>query len=995
MASLLASLDSLEKVAGKKSKKEGRKHSKREKEAKKNSEDGVPRLVKKKASRIPLDIQSAIIRGAYETCYETQSEDEDGGVGKKKKKGWKSKHKNVIDPVFLGELEHLIQDISCCQLELKLSTDLWPDRPSDCVPSIFRRRKIQTPTKRRKDSSGKVTKRAKAQKQGSQQQQAEVAILDLTESDEQRLPLKKRHHHLQAEGKEGKGVAEKRIGTLQVKSPEKICREFRISSKVRGDESTEGCLSPSKMLPQNEMRSGGPSGKNIQEKLLKKPTAADRIVEKLGIQIKKESLEINNESKLGRPGKVSDRTSRRISKELDFTKPDPSPARNTKMQETPFTPVVKHESKTKSFTESTFVDSIQDCIEKYTNASSVSSEKPKLRVGGDRESMSKTSQNLSQKFSQKQQKAQGSGDSQEGNYVTLFSSPEHEVNITSGRNSSMSQSSTSSDSCSIINLDPEPEMTKSRMGRASSRQDLHSHLWKQDEPSQPLSSSASSSSTTVTSKAAAYRSLVSETMRKRGLDPTSRPQTSSTKPLPTEPIRRVDLVQGYCHKPLDKSGRPLSGQECLIRKVPQAIVAPFRRNPPEPPMAPVVPIHRASIAAHTTSTAAEALLNATTSLTASLPPIAPASAPPDPPAPATPMPAPAQSPPKESPASPASSCKKRGEEPMAKEKEKEKEREDSAATIPGSSPPEHPKTRSKLELEAKLENTKKEAKIKRCKVAVERLDENISRRALLGVSSLEKKVADLQVTETERSRRRRGSVETEAESGASESERRLRRQVLAESEVEKRVADLQVSDTDRPRRRRGSIESDCKTDKGGKGELPELCVTKQLEVLERSRQSLVEENCHNGGKMGSCPAEPTPAAEKKENDGGGSESGHKLEKISDKPELTQSSPAVLGTEDRNEGDEEKLSLEKQSEVLRKRRRKTNKTGFPSTMKKKRRVEHENSRQQWVSFFLFFFSFNFSLYQGLVAVKSSLKILLKGEVHKKEKMQTIVTLSTYV
>merc|ERR1719305_1378822 len=187
MASLLASLDSLEKVASKKSKKEGRKHSKRDKEAKKNLEDGVS-------------------RGAYETCYETQSEDEDGGGGRKKMKGWKSKHKNVIDPVFLGELEHLIQDISCCQLELKLSTDLWPDRPSDCVPSIFRRRKIQTPTKRRKDSSGKVTKRAKAQKQASQQQQqeAEVAILDLTESDEQRLPLKKRHHHLQAEGKEGK-----------------------------------------------------------------------------------------------------------------------------------------------------------------------------------------------------------------------------------------------------------------------------------------------------------------------------------------------------------------------------------------------------------------------------------------------------------------------------------------------------------------------------------------------------------------------------------------------------------------------------------------------------------------------------------------------------------------------------------------------------------------------------------------------------------------------
>ena len=69
-----------------------------------------------------------------------------------------------------------------------------------------------------------------------------------------------------------------------------------------------------------------------------------------------------------------------------------------------------------------------------------------------------------------------------------------------------------------------------------------------------------------------------------------------------------------------------------------------------------------------------------------------------------------------------------------------------------------------------------------------------ARRALLGVSSLEKRVADLQVTETERSRRRRGSVETEGESGTSEVERRLRRQVLAESEVEKRVADLTLGD---------------------------------------------------------------------------------------------------------------------------------------------------------------------------------------------------------
>ena len=866
----------------------------------------------------------------------------------------------MIDPVFLGELEHLIQDISCCQLELKLPTDLWPERPSDCVPSIFRRRRIQTPTKtRRKDSSGKVTKRAKAGKQGSQQQ-GEVAILDLTESDEQRLPLKKRHHiHLQGDGKEGKEEVGKRmVGTLQVKSPEKICREFRISNKVRAEEtnrqtikvrteeSGESCLSPSKMTSQSEMRGqAGLGSKNIQEKLNKKPTAADRIVEKLGMQIKKESLEVINEPKSGRPGKVSDRSSRRISKEAqEITRTDLSAPRNTQQSSFPPPPLVKQESKSKSFTESTFVDSIQDCIEKYTNASPVPTEKAKLQHGTS--SQEPLNQNLVPKLPQKQSKAQ---DVPEIGFVTLFSSPEHEVNIASGRNSSMSQSSTSSDSCSIINVDAvDQETKKSRLGRASSRQDLHSHLWKQDEPAltPSSSSSASSPSGTVTSKAAAYRSLVSETMRKRGLDPTSRPQMSSTKPLPTEPIRRVDLVQGYCHKPLDKSGRPLSGQECLIRKVPQAIVAPFRRNPPsEPAPVPVVPIHRASIAAHTTSTstAAEALLTATTSLTASLPPI---SAPVQPAPPTSPVPAASvQTPPKESPSSPAVSCKDRAEESKAKEKDEEKE--DLAVSLP-----ELPKTRSKLELEAKLENRKKEARIKRCKVAVERLDEKISRRALLGVSSLEKKVADLKVTETERRNRRRGSVETER--SVLERERITRRQVLAENEVEKRVASLHVSDTERPQRQqRVATESD------GKEDNTELCVTKQLEVLERNRKSLAgsskslvgssgpsEEIPDDGEKMDTSPGEPPPADEKKENGGETDAPGHKLGKISDKPELAKSSPVLLGTGTRGEGQEDKL--EKQSEVLRKRRRKTNKTGFPTTLKKKRRVEKEKTAQQWVS-----------------------------------------------
>ena len=615
MASLLASLDSFEKNPKKSSKKEGKKKekaSKKEREAKKAQED-------------------LIRRAAYETCYETQSEDEEGGVGKKKKKVWKSKHKNVIDPVFLGELEHLIQDVSCCQLEVKLSTDLWPGRPSDCVPSIFRRRKIHTPTKRKKEAGTKVTKRTKTPKQPTQ---TAVAVLDLTESDEQRLPLKKRHHHLQGEGKEVKDAEKKTMGTLQVKSPEKICREFRINNKVRGEDPGDSCLSPSKMV-QADSRSLGNSGVRVgQEKLVKKPTAADMIVEKLGIQIKKETLEINNESKSGRASKVSDRSTRRISKDVDFTKPDAGPSSRNSLATQVMLGSVKHEQS--SFNEFSFMDNIQDCIEKYTNVPI--SEKSKAKLAQSSSQHSKASPNLNPQFHQKQRQRVVAPDrpgkgAKVISPIPLLSSPEPDITINSGRDSSLSQSSVSSESCSIINLDPEPDQVSGkvssstcRVGRASSRQDLHSHLWKQEEvpPSLPQQSTSSS----MTAKSAAYRSLVSDTMRKRGMDPTARPLPPSTKPLPTEPIRRVDLAQGFHHKPLDKGGRPLSGQECLIRKVPQAIVAPFRRNPPEPSQVPVVPIHRASIAAHTSSSAADALLTATTSLTAVLPPLPPTPTPP-------------------------------------------------------------------------------------------------------------------------------------------------------------------------------------------------------------------------------------------------------------------------------------------------------------------------------------------------------------------------------
>merc|ERR1711915_587227 len=449
----------------------------------------------------------------YETTYETQSEDEEFGINRRKKKGWKSKHKNVIDPVFLGELEHLIQDIACCQLEIKLSTDFWPDRPSDSVPSIFRRRKIFT-SRRKKDLS-KITKRTKITKQIIDD--STTTTLDISENDEQRLPLKKRHHHLQGDEKQGLNLSfeETEIetvisspGTLQIKSPEKICREFRNTNKVRSDDfqstSSDIRLSPSK-IPLSDKRTVSSAGlKMLQEKLIKKPTAADRIVEKLGIQIKEETLNFtNNETKSERNGKVPERSTRRISKELDISG-DKSiisvgaskDARgNSKLvKEVSKLPCIqiKHESKLKaSPLESTFVDNIQDCIEKYTNASTI--EKSKLRQHFGSAESYKEQETLTNKYQQKKNSTRNMETfercySNRQSFVPIFSSPEPDIAIVSGRESSLSQSSTSSDSCSIINVDagtndkrgPTLQKSCSRVGR-SSRQDLHNHLWQHEK----------------------------------------------------------------------------------------------------------------------------------------------------------------------------------------------------------------------------------------------------------------------------------------------------------------------------------------------------------------------------------------------------------------------------------------------------------------------------------------------------------------------------------
>ena len=398
------------------------------------------------------------------TAYETQSEDEDSNNGKRKnKKGWKSKHKNVVDPVFLGELEHLIRDIASVQLEVKLSKDFWPDRPSDSVPSIFKRRKIFM-GKRKRDLN-KTSRRGKTSKNS-----VPIEILDLTsECDEQRLPLKKRHHHLQ--GGEGKNVDMMNTSfediemeppsktnppaqaLIQIKSPEKISREYSRNSSLKSIDDNVF----------REKKSGGGGMKILQDKLVKKPTAADRIVEKLGIQIKKENSNCSTTSNDSR-GSL-----RRISKEVDYVAQEKAShsSGNSSKEQKPSSkshnklPSIQIKSESKLKGPGTFVDNIQGCIDKYTAASSSTFglEKNKIKnsssFSNQPQETSRNQENiLSRKYSQQPRR----GEERENNsfsssrsYIPIFSSPEPDIPA-SGRESSLSQSSNSSDCC-VINPD--------------------------------------------------------------------------------------------------------------------------------------------------------------------------------------------------------------------------------------------------------------------------------------------------------------------------------------------------------------------------------------------------------------------------------------------------------------------------------------------------------------------------------------------------------------
>jgi hypothetical protein len=182
------------------------------------------------------------------------------------------------------------------------------------------------------------------------------------------------------------------------------------------------------------------------------------------------------------------------------------------------------------------------------------------------------------------------------------------------------------------------------MSRAS-RQDLHSHLWpgekhRRGNRSPPEQQPAKSAAALLPTAGVPLRTNLGPNVRQQNMGSfgslvnTVAPPLSPTppieceggggggppaaevqhlcqlsKPLPTEPIRRVDL--GFGRNPLDKALRFHRGTECYIKKIPQAVVAPFRRHLPEPaaaaPPLPVTPIHRASIAAASAAAAASSV----------------------------------------------------------------------------------------------------------------------------------------------------------------------------------------------------------------------------------------------------------------------------------------------------------------------------------------------------------------------------------------------------
>ncbi len=349
---------------------------------------------------------------------------------------WKSKHKNVIDPVFLSEVEHVLQDMASCQIEPKLPSDFWPDRPHDSVPSIFRKRRILPSRSRRAASSVESDAHQQQQQQpqpqrrgrgrskrqsrdeprpgSSKGEEGSEGKSGAADSAEQRLPLKKRHHHhsiskqhadnggaesspsplpkTATTGRRGSGSSSKNASASSASQNSEMQNRSSpaatTSSSSSRRQASKSSSSDISIIHEKNSSEGGATATSASTPAYaggggRKPTAADRLVEKLGIQnlvpssssssskapAEKSTLKIleeNSEKILGkcggnaRGGKSSPiSSSSLIGSHLSPTKPIPP-------NESAAATSAGSSINSSAAGPGNFVDSLAACIDKYT-----------------------------------------------------------------------------------------------------------------------------------------------------------------------------------------------------------------------------------------------------------------------------------------------------------------------------------------------------------------------------------------------------------------------------------------------------------------------------------------------------------------------------------------------------------------------------------------------------------------------------------------------------
>ncbi|KAK4303465.1 hypothetical protein Pmani_024522 [Petrolisthes manimaculis] len=197
-----------------------RKHRKREGKLTLNSE-GLPLEGKKRRGRkkeLPAifekvygtqdnKIKIKCENGKPSFCAATLSFKQIHKKKKKKPKHFKSKHKNIVDPVFLADLDDLTRGMQQCLIS-KVPI-LVQSKPGEILlPSIFRLRKVSLAAKKRRGSEktrtsdresgteGESGKEKASGKRKKKLQEVPKQGRERTEANEQRLPLKKRHRHI-------------------------------------------------------------------------------------------------------------------------------------------------------------------------------------------------------------------------------------------------------------------------------------------------------------------------------------------------------------------------------------------------------------------------------------------------------------------------------------------------------------------------------------------------------------------------------------------------------------------------------------------------------------------------------------------------------------------------------------------------------------------------------------------------------------------------------